>query len=45
MGTDRHYMVLTKATKGVNRPFRNYNRFKDLIDNIKYNPTCYVVPT
>ncbi|XP_055376778.1 trafficking protein particle complex subunit 11 isoform X2 [Condylostylus longicornis] len=45
MGTDRNYAILMKSSKIIQRNFKQYNRYKLLIDNMRINPICYITPT
>lgn len=45
MGTDKIAAILVKNATLTKRNFKHHNRYRDLIDNVTTNPTCYIVPT
>lgn len=44
-GTDKNLAVLVKNANVIKRSFKNFEKFKDLVDNIVWYPSCYIVPT
>lgn len=45
MGTEKNAAILVKNANLTKRNFKHHNRYRDLIDNVTINPTCYIVPT
>ncbi|XP_017474122.1 PREDICTED: trafficking protein particle complex subunit 11 [Rhagoletis zephyria] len=45
MGSDKLAVQFTKSAVFSRNAFRHYSRGKDLDDNIKINPLCYITPT
>lgn len=44
-GTEKNLAVLVKNANVIKRSFKNFEKFKDLVDNIVWNPSCYIAPT
>lgn len=45
MGTEKNLAVLVKNANVIQRSFKNLDKYKDLVDNISWHPSCYIVPT
>ncbi|XP_055843157.1 trafficking protein particle complex subunit 11 [Episyrphus balteatus] len=45
IGTEKIAAILVKNATLTKRNFKHHNRYRDLIDNVTTNPTCYIVPT
>lgn len=44
-GTEKNLAVLVKNANVIKRSFKNFEKFKDLVDNMIWNPSCYIAPT